>query len=242
MDFMTIKDTIDSYRKRRKQLMPVFLGAGAVLLVVVGIIVVVVSLNKGGGLHLFATKTPTPTITPSPTNTFTPTNTATITETPTITPTATASAPFPYVVQEGDSLYGIMEKNGLGPDAILLIYMLNPYIATTGEGIDPATGTIYVGKTIMIPNPGMPLPTPTPVANTAPGSRITYMVLPGDGLGLIATRWNTTVTAIVNANPDALADGEDTALFPGMLLVVPINLVTPVPSATATPPTPTATP
>jgi hypothetical protein len=38
----------------------------------------------------------------------------------------------------------------------------------------------------------------------------------------------------VKANPDVLPDGQDTLLYPGMLLVVPINLVTPVPTATNT--------
>ncbi len=235
---MTIRDTIDSYRKRRKQLLPVILGAAAVLLVVAGIIVVVISLSGGGGITLFATKTPTPTITPLPTNTYTPTATMTQTETPTITPTGTAGAPYSYVVQEGDTLYGIMEAQGLGPEAILLIYMINPYNATTGDGIDPTTGAIFVGRTIMIPNPGMELPTPTPVANTAPGTRITYMVLPGDGIGLIANKWNTTIERILQANPVVLKDGETTPLYPGMLLVVPINLVTAVPTAG---PTATAT-
>ena len=227
---MSIKDTIGSYRKRRKQLLPLILGVGAILLVIAGIIIVVVSTSGGGGFTLFATDTPTPTITPSPTNTFTPTETPTITQTPTTTFTATASAPFPYVVQEGDTLYGIMEKFGLPADSIILIYMLNPYDKTAGTGIDPATGNIYVGSIITLPNAGMQIPTPTAVANTAPGTRITYMVLPGDGLGLIAGKWNTTIDAIVRANPDTLLDGEETLLYPGMLLIVPINLVTPVPT------------
>jgi hypothetical protein len=91
----------------------------------------------------------------------------------------------------------------------------------------------------------MEMPTATPIPNTAAGTRITYMVLPGDGLGLIANKWNSTIDAIVRANPDVLPDGDETLLFPGMLLVVPINLVTPVPTtaASATPsPTSTATP
>jgi len=233
MNFMSIKNTIGSYRKRRKQLLPLILGVGAILLVIAGIIVVVVSTSGGGGFSLFATDTPTPTITPSPTNTFTPTETPTITQTPTTTSTATASAPFPYVVQEGDTLYGIMEKFGLPADSIILIYMLNPYDEDAGTGIDPITSNINTGSTIMLPNAGMQIPTPTPVSNTAPGTRITYMVLPGDSLGLIAGKWNSTVDAIVKANPDVLPDKEETLLYPGMLLIVPINLVTPVPTAGA---------
>jgi hypothetical protein len=138
------------------------------------------------------------------------------------------------VVQEGDSLYGIMEVQGLPPESIILIYMLNPYDEDAGSGVNPATGGIFVGQTIMLPNAGMEVPTPTPVTTTAPGTRITYMVLQGDGLGLIANKWNTTIDAIVKATPDVLPDGEETVIYPGMLLIVPINLVTPVPTATNT--------
>jgi LysM repeat protein len=241
MEKMTIGDTIGSYRKRRKQKLPLILGIGAVLLVVTGIIIVVVSTSGEGGFSLFATKTLTPTITFTPTTTFTATLTSTITETPTITPTATASAPFPYLVKEGDNLYTIMEQNGLTADAIILIYMLNPYNETAGTGIDPATGAIYVGTTIMLPHPGMELLTPTPIPTGI--FRITYMVLPGDGLGLIANKWLSTIDAIVKANPDVLPDGVDTLLYPGMLLIVPLNLVTPVPTTGPTlTATPTATP
>ena len=229
---MTITNTIDSYRKRRKQRLPLILGGAAVLLVVVGIIIVVTSLN-GGGITLFATKTPTPTITPSPTNTSVPSKTPTITPTPTETGTATPSAPYPYVIQEGDDLYTISQKKNLGDNGMILIYILNPLI-------DPASGFITVGQTIILPPPNYPLPTSTPIpTGLAPGSRITYRVMPGDSLTLIAIKLNSTVDAIVLANKIALPDGISTILSPGQLLVVPVNLVTPVPTviltATATP-------
>jgi flagellar basal body-associated protein FliL len=57
---MTIRDTIDSYRKRRKQMTPIIVGSAAILLVVVGIIILVVSLSGGSKITLFASKTPTP--------------------------------------------------------------------------------------------------------------------------------------------------------------------------------------
>jgi len=229
---MTITNTIDSYRKRRKQRLPLILGGAAVLLVVVGIIIVVTSLN-GGGITLFTTKTPTPTITPSPTNTSVPSKTPTITPTPTETGTATPSAPYPYVIQEGDDLYTISQKKNLGDNGMILIYILNPLI-------DPASGFITVGQTIILPPPNYPLPTSTPIpTGLAPGFRITYRVMPGDNLTMIAFRLNSTVDAIVLANKIALPDGISTILSPGQLLVVPVNLVTPVPTviltATATP-------
>ncbi len=229
---MTIKNTIESYRKRRKQRFPLILGGVAVLLVVVGIIIVVMSLS-GGGFTLFATKTPTPTNTPSPTNTLPPTETPTITPTPTETPTATPSAIYPYVVKEGDTLDKIVKDNNLGINGLILIYDLNPTI-------DPATGFITVGQTINLPPPNYPTPAPTPLpTGLAPGSHITYRIMPGDSLGSIANQFNSTIANILLLNKDVLKDGEASILYPGQLLVVPINLVTPVPTVI---PTATATP
>jgi len=231
---MTITNTIDSYRKRRKQRLPLILGGAAVLLVVVGIIIVVMSVSKGG-FTLFPTKTPTPTITPSPTKTPTPTESPTITTTPTVTATPTASAIYPYIVKEGEYLSTIIDAQGLAdtPNALIIIFMLNPTI-------DPVTGFITVGQTIFLPPPNYPIPTPTAIpTGQAPGFRIIYRIMPGDGLSLIASRFNSTVDAIVLANKEALPDGISTILFPGQLLLVPINLVTPVPTVL---PTATATP
>jgi hypothetical protein len=50
------------------------------------------------------------------------------------------------------------------------------------------------------------------------------------------------VTAIVNANKTLLKNGENSVIYPGWVLVVPVNLVTPLPSPTATGPTATGTP
>jgi LysM repeat protein len=236
---MTIKDTIESYRKRRNQSMPLILGGVAILLVVVGVVIVVTSINGGGVAKLFATKTPTPTITPMPTNTLPPTDTPTITPTPTVTPTATPSSVYDYVVLEGDTLTSIVKAKNLGDNGLILIYILNPKI-------DPATGFITVGQTIQLPPPNYPLPTSTPLpTGLAPGAHITYRVMPGDSLGSIANKFNSTIDAIVLANKAALPDGAKSLIYPGQLLIVPINLVTPVPTkvATATPtPTVTATP
>ena len=245
---MTINDTIASYRKRRNQLTPLILGSAAVLLVVVGIIIVVTSVNGGGLAKLLATRTATPTITSLPTNTLPPTESPTITSTPTVTPTGTPSAPENYLVQQGDTLTSIVNNHNLGTNGLLLIYRLNPLSkdpatgATTG--IDPATANIYPGETIIIPNPGMQFPTPTPLpTGLVPGSRITYRVMPGDGLGSIAIKLNSTVTAIINANQATMkANGVNTVLYVGELIMVPIDLVTAVPTkAVTSTPTPTAT-
>jgi LysM repeat protein len=89
----------------------------------------------------------------------------------------------------------------------------------------------------------MELPTPTPIpTGLVPGSRISYSVLPGDSLGAIAIKYNSTVDAIVAANKALFPDTKKLDIFPGWTLLVPINLVTPVPTkATTSTPTPTAT-
>lgn len=236
---MSVNDTIESYRKRRNRLTPLILGSVAVLLVVVGIIIVVTSMHGGGLAKLLATKTPTPTVTPTQTNTSMPTDTVTITPSPTVTPTGTPSSPQNYVVQEGDTLTSIVASHNLGTNGLILIYILN------GTNIDPATGFITVGQTIIIPNPGMQLPTSTPLpTGLFPGTRINYRVMPGDSLAAIAIRMNSTVAAIVAANQATMKkDGANTVIYPGEVILVPINLVTAVPTKAVTATlTPTVTP
>lgn len=225
---MTINETIESYRKRRNRFTPIILGSLAVLLVVVGIIIVIATMRGGGIARLIASKTPTPTITPLPTDTPTLTATPTATLTPTITSTPTKSSVYDYVVQEGDNLYTIIKAQGLSDNDLILIFMLNP-------DIDPATGFITVGQTIKLPPPNYPFPTSTPLStDLAPGSRITYLVMPGDSLGGIANKFNSTVEAIVAANRTLLKDGATSVIYPGEQLLIPINLVTAVPTKSPT--------
>ncbi len=232
---MSISNTIESYRKRRKRPAPIyFLLLLAVLLIAGGIFIVARSLNGGALARAFATKTPTATITFTPTNTLQPTETPTITLTATVTETPTRSKPYSYTVQEGDTLLSIVKDQNLGEDGLMLIYILN------GTNIDPLTGAIGVGDIITLPYPGQKLPSPTPLpTGLAPGTKITYRVLPGDSLGYIAIKMNTTPEAIVAANSKVLTEGVQSMIYPGQLLLVPINLVTPVPSKT---PAPTLTP
>lgn len=226
-----VSSTIEAYRKKRQRPNPLILYIIAGVLGIIGIVIIILAVTggrEGGGFNLFATKTPTPTITPSPTNTIAPTLTSTVTETPTVTPTSTASVPFSYVVQEGDTLYDICERLELGENCLLNIYLLNPQI-------DPVLPIIRVGDTIILPYPGMPLSTPTPWPTGA--RQIIYFVLPGDSLGAIANKFNSTVDAIVKANKDLLEDA-NSLIYPGIKLVIPINIVTPVSTFTPTP-TPT---
>lgn len=227
---------INSYRKRRQQRGPNLIYIIAAVLVLGGLIMIIFWLSQPGQPlnSLFATDTPTPTVTFTPTLTPLPSETPTITPTPTQTATSTPSAPFTYTVQEGDSLAVIAERFGLGENGIPLILLLNPYSEETGTGIDPTTQIVYPGQQITIPNPGMPLPTATPIPPGLPrGTKINYVVQSGDSLAIIASKFNSTVEAIIEEND--LADPN--AIYVGQLLVVPANLVTP----TATFP-PTSTP
>ena len=190
---------------------------------------------------LFATKTPTPTMTFTPTNTSMPTETPTPTSTSTITATATFSTIFNYTVQVGDSLFSIVEKYNLGDDGIALILLLNPYggISDSGFpiGIDPATLNILPGQSIVLPYPGMPLPTATPIpANLPPGTKLEYVVQSGDTLAGIASLFNSTADEIIKENNIT----DPNAIQVGQLLIIPVNIVTPTPTRppTSTPITP----
>jgi LysM repeat protein len=134
------------------------------------------------------------------------------------------------VVKEGDYLTTIIQSQGLADtqNALIIIFMLNP-------SIDPTTGNITVGQTILLPPPNYPLPTSTPIpTGLAPGARITYRILPGDSLNGIAAQFHSTVPDILLLNKALLPNGEASIIYPGQLLVVRINLVTPVPTANPT--------
>jgi len=160
------------------------------------------------------------------------------TETPTITPTFTPSAPFEYVVQEDDNCQTIAEK--FDADVEVMLYLNN---------LDSRC-IINVGATILIPAPGQELPTATPLpTDIRPGTVIDYVVRSGDYLETIAARFNTTVEKILyETNKYRRAQKlteivDNTDLYVGDLLKIPVNLVTPQPTATATRTrTPTPTP
>lgn len=241
--------SISSFRRRRRRGGPNIIYLIAGLLVLGGVILLIAWLAGPSKpiSTLFATETPTPTVTYTPTSTPTPTSTSTATETATVTPTATFSMPFNYTVQDGDSLFSIAEKYSLGEDGIQLIIFLNPYGGInegTGYpiGIDPQTQNILPGQIILLPNPGMELPTSTPIpSGLAQGTKLEYTVQAGDSLGGIAALFNSTIEEIITANnitdPNAIKVGD--------LLIIPVNMVTPTatrpPTSTTAPDAATAT-
>lgn len=222
-------NVINSYRKRRQQKGP-FLVYGAVALVIIGGILLIIWLTGSGQplSGLFPSETATPTLTFNPTSTSAPTESPTTTLTPAPTVSSTPSAPFPYTIQEGDSLDAIAQRFNLGDDGILLILDQNPEIVNANNGV------IFVGQTILIPLPGTTRPSSTPIpSNLGRGTLIEYRVLPGDTLAGIAARFNSLEQNIIDENNIENAN----ALQVGQVLQIPVNLVT----ATATLP-PTSTP
>lgn len=235
--------SLNSFRKRKRS-GPNIIYIVAGVLVLGGLILLAVwLLGPSKPLNtLFATETPTPTLTFTPTNTSTPTETPTPTSTATITPTATFSSPFTYTVQDGEYLALIVEKFNLGDDGIALILLLNPYGGLAPDtqlpiGIDPSTQNVFPGQVILLPNPGMQLPTATAIPADLPrGTKLDYTIQAGDTLAYIASLFNSTEEEIIKINnikdPNAIQVGQQ--------IVVPANLVTATPTRppTSTPLTP----
>ncbi len=229
------QDVIEAYRKRqhRSQRAPWLIAIAAVLVVIGAGFIIFWLLGSGTpSFSLFATDTPTPTATATntatPTNTPTPTETPTVTITPTETTTPTPEGPFVYEVVEGDNLFAIAQRFEV--DLFVLIAINN---------LDPNNPIIDIGDQLTIPGPDTELPTATPLpANIRRGTLIEYYVFPGDTIAIIAARFFSTEDAIIEENN--LENPNDILI--GQLLLIPVNLVTPIPTNTpqANTPTPTA--
>lgn len=228
-DRQTPQNLIETYRKQKQQALIILIVAIVVLIIGAGFIIFSMLGNGGQGFSLFATATPTATntpeptltstatLTPRPTETFTPEPT---TATPTDSASATPSGPSVYIVQEFDTLGSIAQKFGFDVPTLLAV---NPQI-------NPVTLIILVGQQIIIPAPGTTLPTATPLpTDIRPGTLIDYTVQAGDTLADIALRFNSTVTEILRRNPTIENQNDIQA---GQIIKVPVNIATPVPTAT----------
>jgi LysM repeat protein len=226
---------IEAYRKQqqRAQRAPMVIGGAAVLLIIGAALIIFWLLGPDKPqISLFATVTPTPTVTETPTSTATQTATATITPTETVVPTETltptVSGPFSYQVQEDDTLFDIAQRFNV--DLLLLITINN---------LDAANPIIRVGDQITIPGPDTQLPTSTDVpANLPPGTRVNYTVQSGDTMAIIAGLFNSTVDDLKELNEIE----NENEIFVGQVLIVRVNLVTPIPSNTPAPATVTPGP
>lgn len=223
------QNVIQSYRKRQNmaQKAPLIFGGAAVLLIIIAAVLIYLATGSNQPLAFLATKTPTSTNTPTatlvPTSTITPTPTSTTepSQTPTTTTTATPAGPFVYKVQEGDLGLAMIAKK-FNVD-LLVLFALNP-------SIDPKNPVIRVGQEIIVPGPNTTLPTATLIAAGFTGT-INYTVASGDSLYAIADKFNSTVDAIVTANSPTLKSATDT-IFAGMILKIPVNIATRIPTAT----------
>lgn len=226
------QNVIDSYRKRRQNTTPFLIGGIAIVLIAVGIVVLVLWLTSSDGISLsfIASPTPTATETATPTATATvtatPTLTPTITETPTASATPTASGPFIYVVAEGDTLDSIANQFGVN---LLVLMALN----------NMTDSLIRVGDELLIPNPDLALDTPTPIPTGWRGT-IEYRIAVGDTLESIALEFFSTVESIMEENDIENAN----EILVGQIIIVRVNIATPVPTSTPRPSllTPSPTP
>lgn len=228
------QSVIEAYRKKQQSTRRAPLVILAAILVIAGAAILIFWLlgENAPSISLFPTQTSTPTETSTPTatatQTSTPTATATETTTPTVTLTPTISGPFTYQVAEGDTLWDIALRFNV--DLVLLITINN---------LDPTNPNIQPGDQLTIPGPDTSLPTSTPLPENMPAAtRIEYTVQLGDTVGSIALQFNSTIEDILEQN-DIENENE---IFPGQVLIIRVNLVTPIPSNTAPPPTETPGP
>jgi LysM repeat protein len=228
------QSVIEAYRKKQQSTRRAPLVILAAILVIAGAAILIFWLlgDNAPSISLFPTQTSTPTETSTPTatatQTSTPTATSTETTTPTVTLTPTISGPFTYQVAEGDTLWDIALRFNV--DLVLLITINN---------LDPVNPTIRPGDQLTIPGPDTSLPTSTPLPENMPaGTRIEYTVQLGDTIGSIALTFNSTIEDILELNEIE----NENEIVPGQVLTIRVNLVTPIPSNTAPPPTETPGP
>ncbi len=166
-----------------------------------------------------ALSSPTPVVLASPTPVPTPTDTPTVTPTPTATVSPT---PIIHVVQPGESLEYIAGNYGLRVEDI-----------AAANGLEDPNRLI-AGQELFIPTP-TPDPKRTTPSPTPAGGLVNYVVQKGDTLSLIAVRFNTSISAIQEANDM----GDSELIRPGDVLLIPIPTPTALPIDALPTPTPT---
>lgn len=99
----------------------------------------------------------------------------------TMPPHACPPGTFPYTVRSGDTFWLLAQRFNTTVEAIM---RANP-------GVDP--NRLQIGQVICIPGGGQP--------SMCPPGTFSYTVRAGDTFFLLAQRFNTTVEAIMRANP-----------------------------------------
>jgi peptidoglycan endopeptidase LytE len=129
-------------------------------------------------------------------------------------------------VVEGDTLDSIAAQFNVN---VLVLMALN----------NMTESLIRVGDELLIPNPDLALDTPTPIPTGWRGT-IEYRIAVGDTLELIAQRYFSTVESIMEENEIDNAN----EILVGQIIVIRVNIATPVPTSTPRPTilTPSPTP
>ena len=96
---------------------------------------------------------------------------------------------FPYTIRSGDTFYLLAQRFGTTVEAIM---RANP-------GVNP--NNLQIGQVICIPSG--PSPGPSPGPSKCPAGTFPYTIKSGDTFYVLAQRFNTTVEAIMRANPGA---------------------------------------
>ncbi|PKM80915.1 MAG: peptidoglycan-binding protein [Firmicutes bacterium HGW-Firmicutes-14] len=102
---------------------------------------------------------------------------------------------FLYVIRPGDTYFSIARRFGT----------VVPALISANPGVDP--NRLMVGQSICVPAP-QPIP--------CPGGRF-YTIVSGDTLFSIGRRFNTTVNALIAANPGI----DPNNLQPGQVICIP---------------------
>jgi LysM repeat protein len=103
-----------------------------------------------------------------------------------------------YVVQAGDTLFGISQLYGTTVEAIISANDLNSDVVQIGQTLNiPGSGDTPVSND---PAYDVPAAAPPVVPVDPSGSGGSYVILPSDTLFSIAQRYGTTVEAIAGAN------------------------------------------
>ena len=124
----------------------------------------------------------------------------------------TALAQTVHVVAPGETLFRIAQRYGVSMTAI-----------AQANGISNLN-LIYSGQRLTIPTGDSASPTPAPTV--APPAASSYTVQRGDTLGRIAQRFNTTISAIVQANNIR----NPNLIFSGQVLQIPGGSGAPAPT------------
>ena len=140
------------------------------------------------------TPTPTPTSTPTPTPTFSPTPTPTPTIEPTEEPDDLPRQEIvTYIVQTGDTLYGIAERFGISADTIMW----------ASSGLEFHPDLLKIGQELTI----------------LPMDGVYHTVVQGDTLDRIALQYKAEVSAIIECEYNNLESPYNLSL--GQELIVP---------------------